>query len=86
MKSQYVLIRYILSTYFFTDLIESELFREYYWLKYGVNLKLSPEVVIKGLTYIKENPGILVPFVPEKIAPRIEPTCDKIISELSEHV
>lgn len=54
--SREVLTLYIIHTYFSPDYLYHEIFRDYYWRAWGVNLDLCPREVIEHCEWLKQNP------------------------------
>lgn len=57
--SNEVLTLYIIHTYLSPDPIYHEIFRDYYWRAYGINLDLCPREVIAHCEWLKRNMGCL---------------------------
>lgn len=57
--SREVLTLYIIHTYFCPDYLYHEIYRDYYWRAWGVNLDLCPREVIAHCEWLKQNPNRL---------------------------
>ena len=77
---------YIVHTYLSPDEIYHDIFQDYYWRAFGINLDLCPRDVIKHCEWLKENPNCLFYHYFDKTATEQEniDVLDVIIKELKE--
>lgn len=58
-RSTEALTLYIIHTHFSPDPIYHDIFQDYYWRAFGVNLDLCPREVIEHCEWLKQNPECL---------------------------
>lgn len=77
---------YVVHTYFAVDPIYHEIFRDYIWRAYGINLDLCPREVIDHCEWLKDNLERLYYHYkhPDRTDTEHVAVLDKIIAELSE--